>query len=314
LLDHACDPDYPNIQGNLGECIKHFVQKNAENTDECEEEAVADSSNACQAIGRSVRLSIMSMPVGAIKCLKRFALDEEEENPGDPLANDPDAQLVTYLFKEHAWGSLLWFLTSCSEPERQDAVALFIRIIARIQGLAADQSDCAEVKADVGVEMIEKNENPLAHDMEGLELKQDLAPEPVITSAVETVDDIIDKYFARFDLDGSGTLNGKDELDQLTSHLVFKLAQLNYPVSVHLVPPDDLIIESPLGAFEPRNLTQMLANLPELNDENSWTLEDFKTWFAASVWAEPELDAASHRIDFNPESLANSGGQLHMLP
>ena len=247
------------------------------------------------------------------KKMIRFALNEDGGDQ-NPLSANPDVQLVTFLFKEPAWGSILYYLTSCSEEERQDAVLLFHRMILRIRG---DHEDGEQIRDGIGIEMSEKNpiadgefeKNRMGDEIS--ECKYDIEPEESVTPIVDRVDvdQLIVKYFARFDLDGSGSLNSKDELDQLTTNLLFKLAQLNYPLTLKFdtgaakgdtgagtislnYPPvsadSDLMIKSPAGAFEPRNLTIILADVEELNDEKSWTVEDYRVWFYENVWEDVE--------------------------
>merc|ERR1712166_344314 len=162
------------------------------------------------------------------------------------------------------------------------------------------------IQDGIGIEMSEKNpiadgefeKNPMGDEMS--ECKYDVEPEESVTPIVDRVDvdQLIEKYFARFDLDGSGSLNSKDELDQLTTNLLFKLVQLNYPLTLKFdtgvarfdtaaglrSADGDLMIKSCSGAFEPRNLTIVLADVEELNDENSWTVEDFRVWFYENIW------------------------------
>ena len=129
--------------------------------------------------------------------------------------DEDSTQLVTTLFKEKTWGSILYLLISCTETERQETVLLFDRIVARLQGrLIADceydTDDPASQLSDgcvIGLDFFENN--PLAN-FEELEAKEDVGIPTECKEAkqpIETMDDLIERYFTRFDLDGSGTIN-----------------------------------------------------------------------------------------------------------
>jgi len=75
------------------------------------------------------------------------------------------------------------------------------------------------------------------------------------------VDEQISKLFARYDLDSSGTLNTKDELEQLCYNLAFKLKLEN----------------------STKDMDAFLNQVPELNDANAWDEATFALWFKKNI-------------------------------
>jgi len=75
-----------------------------------------------------------------------------------------------------------------------------------------------------------------------------------------------DTLFARYDLDGSETLNSNEELEQLTYNLAFKLK---------------------LG-IETDSMDKILGTV-ELSNDNAWNLAEFQDWFLAKIMDGAEL-------------------------
>jgi len=72
--------------------------------------------------------------------------------------------------------------------------------------------------------------------------------------------DMIDKSFNRFDIDGSGALNSNEELKMLAMHVLFKLSK-------HVN----------------RSAIEQVDTFPEVSDEDAWTKDDFKAWFKDEI-------------------------------
>merc|ERR1712146_23437 len=83
---------------------------------------------------------------------------------------------------------------------------------------------------------------------------------PVTLSEAE-VNSKIHDLFARYDLDSSGTLNTKDELEQLCYNLAFKLKLEN----------------------STKDMDAYLNQVPELNDANAWDEATFAQWFKKNI-------------------------------
>ena len=75
------------------------------------------------------------------------------------------------------------------------------------------------------------------------------------------IDNLINKYFERYDLDGSGTLNSDEEREQLTTNLCFK-----FRVSME-------------GSDIDKILQSETEKNGELSDDYSWDAEEFTAWF-----------------------------------
>jgi len=73
----------------------------------------------------------------------------------------------------------------------------------------------------------------------------------------DELDELIETYFHRYDLDESGTINSNEELQQLTTNLAFKLK---------------------LG-LTGNEIDETVGSVGDLNDENGMTLEVFTLWF-----------------------------------
>lgn len=95
--------------------------------------------------------------------------------------------------------------------------------------------------------------------------KDQNAPElphsPAIQFESSEVDSHISKLFARYDLDSSGTLNTKDELEQLSYNLAFKLRLEN----------------------STKDMDTYLSQVPELTDDNAWDEQTFSLWFKEKI-------------------------------
>jgi hypothetical protein len=78
----------------------------------------------------------------------------------------------------------------------------------------------------------------------------------------------LEKYFHRYDLDESGTLNDNEELQQLCTNLCFKL-------------------ELQLAGEE---IDAVVESAGDLDDENSWNVEEFCEWFEERFLGEDASD------------------------
>merc|ERR1712070_516743 len=82
-------------------------------------------------------------------------------------------------------------------------------------------------------------------------------PDPCLDMDEEELDGELEKYFNRYDLDESGTLNGNDELQQLCTNLCFRL-------------------QLPLAGDE---IDAIVDSAGELSDDNEWDVDEFCEWF-----------------------------------
>jgi hypothetical protein len=82
-------------------------------------------------------------------------------------------------------------------------------------------------------------------------------PAPELKMEVDELDDLIDTYFNRYDLDESGSLNSNEELQQLATNLSFKLRLTLTGDEI------DAIVES----------------AGELSNDNEWAVADFGEWY-----------------------------------
>merc|ERR1712100_153706 len=100
---------------------------------------------------------------------------------------------------------------------------------------------------------------PTAAEEGGSAQRQDNTNEFVSKDLQELMQD----YFNRYDLDGSSTINSSEELKQLCTNLVVKL---DLPLDVADI---DRIVHS-AGAFEGDD---------KPDDRNEWYFDDFIKWF-----------------------------------
>eukprot|EP00656_Telonema_subtile_P001235 TRINITY_DN10572_c0_g4_i2.p1 TRINITY_DN10572_c0_g4~~TRINITY_DN10572_c0_g4_i2.p1 ORF type:complete len:1702 (-),score=372.54 TRINITY_DN10572_c0_g4_i2:89-5194(-) len=82
-------------------------------------------------------------------------------------------------------------------------------------------------------------------------------PEPNLAMDDDELYDEMEKYFQRYDLDESGTLNSSDELQHLTTNLCFRL-------------------ELPLAG---EDIDVIVKSAGILSDKNAWSVDDFCEWF-----------------------------------
>jgi hypothetical protein len=78
---------------------------------------------------------------------------------------------------------------------------------------------------------------------------------------------LIRQLFTRYDLDDSGDLNSDEELQQLTTNIIFRLDTSRL-----------------LGAlvYSQAEVLQAIADAPTLSNENAWNVEKYIEWFGAS--------------------------------
>merc|ERR1711977_649281 len=88
-------------------------------------------------------------------------------------------------------------------------------------------------------------------------------PDPIGPRATSNgptdLDQVVEQYFARYDLDGSGTLNSREELEQLATNLSFKLKI-----------PSSAMHQTTAAAF------QCVDDV--IDESNAWDVNDFKEW------------------------------------
>jgi len=111
---------------------------------------------------------------------------------------------------------------------------------------------------------------PMAKD--GMAVAPGLIPEPEEPEA-DSLSALCAKFFDRYDLDGSNTLNTNDELHQLTIQLVYAL-KTNKRLDQIRNAEDPMV-----------NITEEIGRL-ELNDDNAWDLPKFEAWFRGTVLAQ----------------------------
>ena len=107
-------------------------------------------------------------------------------------------------------------------------------------------------------------EEPPIHP--SLDLPQ-LQPKQEDRVAAQQWHEMISKLFLRYDLDGSGTINSSEELQQLTMAFAMKMQQ-QFP-AINCPPLHE--IDAHLAAIEP------------LSGDNEWTLEMFQEWCLVSI-------------------------------
>jgi len=104
-------------------------------------------------------------------------------------------------------------------------------------------------------------------------------------------DQIIAAKFARYDCDDSGTLNSQEEVQQLTTNLVFVISSKIQENSQG----SDVFKTSSSALVERANIA--MAGLPELHNENALSMEDYSAWFKLNVLfpIEGDLEAQHSR-------------------
>lgn len=106
----------------------------------------------------------------------------------------------------------------------------------------------------------ESEEEEEDEEGEGSQIPDEVVEKDEIPEDPE-IDNLINKYFERYDLDGSGTLNSDEEREQLTTNLCFK-----FRVSME-------------GSDIDKILQSETEKNGELSDDYSWDAEEFTAWF-----------------------------------
>eukprot|EP00656_Telonema_subtile_P056092 TRINITY_DN8882_c0_g2_i3.p1 TRINITY_DN8882_c0_g2~~TRINITY_DN8882_c0_g2_i3.p1 ORF type:complete len:1868 (+),score=407.84 TRINITY_DN8882_c0_g2_i3:232-5835(+) len=109
--------------------------------------------------------------------------------------------------------------------------------------------------------------------------KVGIAMNPLMNQGIDNIDmdedeldETIETYFHRYDLDDSHTVNSLEELQQLTTNLAFKLKL----------------------ALTGAEIDQVISTAGELTEKRGMSLEDFRTWFKDNF-----LDFDESEYDYN---------------
>jgi len=103
---------------------------------------------------------------------------------------------------------------------------------------------------------------------------------------LDELDTLVFKYFSRYDIDGSLTLNTNDELHQLLVNLCYKLTSVS-------TDSDNLVHMTALIEEKSSSVT--------LDYHNGWTVDDFREWF----YDEIVLQQPAGRFEYPPMSDAS---------
>jgi len=136
---------------------------------------------------------------------------------------------------------------------------------------------CAEKRIELGDEAYQQSRRELRAqigcDRRELRLRQEREEElkvlsesewqagPVAAKLVENLHANVPRLFSRYDLDGSGSINGTRELQQMSVNLAFSLG-------LQVVMSD---------------MEALLTEAGDFSDGTAWDEDDFKAWFAAKV-------------------------------
>merc|ERR1712070_779423 len=207
-------------------------------------------------------------------------------------------RLVTSIVKECAWGDVLFLLMKCNENERADTVRLFQAIadMDDLSSIKVEGNPLKEVAITLGVKS-DSGADDREVDIQGL-----LSSPPVDRDGrvLRPPSETFDKFFNRYDLDRSGTLNCSNELSQLTMNLIFNLG-LKFTVE------------------EVQHAINRAGDMREL----MWDIEDFKKWFFSTFEFSQEaqlceLEAGLKQLDrmideLKCEELSSNNGELRHL-
>jgi len=206
-------------------------------------------------------------------CLAGLPCATDPATPMDDEAVDCFRQLVQAVVKEHNPGAILdmlWILATDVIPATE--LHSLLTEAMPMEALVSLQDDASSASAfevltglTPGRQAAVRLEEREAGDCQGVEALQD---PPVINPESgdhESLDEKMRRYFLRYDLDGSGTINNNEEREQLVLALLVADAKEIY--AGKKLPFTSKDVEAELGKLVP------------LTDENAWAPEDFELWY-----------------------------------